>query len=106
MKLLVIDGNSIVNRAFYGIKLLTTKNGDYTNAIYGFLNILLRLKEMSQPDPILCEFWDDGIPDSVAIVPGTDGQKMSKSYHNTLPLSGTDKEVKKAVETLMGGLKP
>ena len=37
------------------------------------------------------------IPDSVATVPGTDGQKMSKSYHNTIPLSGTDKEVKKAI---------
>ena len=39
MRLLVIDGNSIANRAFYGIKLLTTKDGRYTNAIYGFLNI-------------------------------------------------------------------
>lgn len=56
MKLLVIDGNSIVNRAFYGIKLLTTKNGDYTNAIYGFLNILLRLQEMSQPDAVAVAF--------------------------------------------------
>ena len=37
MKILVLDGNSIVNRAFYGIKLLTNKNGEYTNAIYGFL---------------------------------------------------------------------
>ena len=35
MRLLVIDGNSIANRAFYGIKLLTTKDGRYTNAIYG-----------------------------------------------------------------------
>ena len=33
MTLLVLDGNSIINRAFYGIKLLTTKNGDYTNAV-------------------------------------------------------------------------
>ena len=45
MKLLVIDGNSIANRAFYGIKMLTTKNGQYTNAIYGFINILHRLEE-------------------------------------------------------------
>ena len=37
MRLLVIDGNSIANRAFYGIKLLTTKDGRYTNAIYGCL---------------------------------------------------------------------
>ena len=43
MRLLVIDGNSIANRAFFGIKLLTTKDGRYTNAIYGFLNILLSL---------------------------------------------------------------
>ena len=35
MKLLVLDGNSILNRAFYGIKLLTTKEGQFTNAIYG-----------------------------------------------------------------------
>ena len=41
LKLLVLDGNSIVNRAFYGIKLLTTKDGRFTNAIVGFMNILL-----------------------------------------------------------------
>lgn len=56
MKLLVIDGNSIVNRAFYGIKLLTTKNGDYTNAIYGFLNIMLKLKDICNPDAIAVAF--------------------------------------------------
>ncbi|MGN1201657.1 MAG: DNA polymerase I, partial [Eubacterium sp.] len=53
---LVIDGNSIVNRAFYGIKLLTTKNGEYTNAIYGFLTILLKLKEICNPDGIAVAF--------------------------------------------------
>ena len=42
-KFLIIDGNSIMNRAFYGIKLLTTKDGMYTNAIYGFLSILFKL---------------------------------------------------------------
>jgi len=52
LKLLVLDGNSIINRAFYGIKLLSTKSGIYTNAVYGFLNILLKLKEISQPDAI------------------------------------------------------
>ncbi|MGN1123404.1 MAG: hypothetical protein ACI4RR_03605, partial [Eubacterium sp.] len=52
MKLLVIDGNSIVNRAFYGIKLLTTKKGEYTNAIYGFLNILLKLRDICNPDAV------------------------------------------------------
>ena len=56
MKLLVIDGNSIINRAFYGIKLLTNKDGEPTNAIYGFLNILLKLKEMSNPDAVAVAF--------------------------------------------------
>lgn len=56
MKLLVLDGNSIVNRAFYGIKLLSTKNGYYTNAIYGFLNILLKLQEMCTPDAVTVAF--------------------------------------------------
>lgn len=56
MKLLVLDGNSIVNRAFYGIKLLTTKDGRYTNAIYGFLNILSRLLADEQPDEIAIAF--------------------------------------------------
>lgn len=56
MKLLVIDGNSIVNRAFYGIKLLTTKSGEYTNAIYGFLTIYLKLKDLCQPDAVAVAF--------------------------------------------------
>lgn len=50
MKLLAVDSNSILNRAFYGIKLLTTKDGHYTNAIYGFLNIVLKLLEEERPD--------------------------------------------------------
>ena len=41
MKLLAIDGNSILNRSFYGVKLLTTKDGFFTNALVGFLNICL-----------------------------------------------------------------
>lgn len=56
MKLLVLDGNSILNRAFYGIKLLSTKNGFYTNAIYGFLNILSKLKEETTPDAVAIAF--------------------------------------------------
>lgn len=56
MKLLVLDGNSIVNRAFYGIRLLTTKNGEYTNAIYGFLAILLKLKDICNPDAVAVAF--------------------------------------------------
>ena len=56
MKLLVIDSNSVLNRAFYGIKLLTTKDGQYTNGIYGFLNILLKIIDEVQPDAIACAF--------------------------------------------------
>ena len=43
MKLMVLDGNSIVNRAYYGIRPLTTRQGLYTNAIYGFITTLQRL---------------------------------------------------------------
>lgn len=56
MKLLAIDGNSIINRAFYGIKLLTTKDGQYTNAVYGFINILHRLEELENPDGVAVAF--------------------------------------------------
>ena len=57
MKLLALDGNSILNRAFYGIKLLTTKDGSkFTNGIYGFLNILLRLREEVNPDAVAIAF--------------------------------------------------
>ncbi len=56
MKLLVLDGNSIINRAFYGIRPLTTKDGVFTNGIYGFLNILLKLKEQTRPDGIAAAF--------------------------------------------------
>ncbi len=56
MKLLVLDGNSILNRAFYGIKLLTTKEGQFTNAIYGFLTMLEKLKSESAPDAVAIAF--------------------------------------------------
>ncbi len=58
-KLLLIDGNSIMNRAFYGImsnKMLTTENGKYTNALYGFLSILFKNLEEVKPDYILVAF--------------------------------------------------
>lgn len=56
MRLLVIDGNSIANRAFFGIKVLTTKDGRYTNAIFGFLNILLSLLRECEPDEVAVAF--------------------------------------------------
>ena len=56
MKLLVLDGNSILNRAFYGIKLLSTKNGEFTNGIYGFLTMLRRLLDETEPDAVAIAF--------------------------------------------------
>lgn len=56
MNFLVIDGNSIINRAFYGIRELTTKDGVHTNAIYGFMNIFLKLKEQTEPDAVAVAF--------------------------------------------------
>ena len=55
-KLLLIDGHSIMNRAFYAIPLLTNKDGQYTNAIYGFLNILFKLIEEENPTYIGVSF--------------------------------------------------
>lgn len=51
MRLLAVDGNSIVNRAFYGIRPLTTKDGQFTNAIYGFLTMLYKIKMKKIPMP-------------------------------------------------------
>ncbi|WP_316630286.1 DNA polymerase I [uncultured Ruminococcus sp.] len=56
MKLLVVDGNSILNRAFYGIKPLTTKDGQFTNAIYGFLTMFERMKSDVKPDAVAIAF--------------------------------------------------
>ena len=56
MKLLVLDGNSILNRAFYGIRLLTTKEGLFTNGIYGFLTMLQKLKNETNPDAVAIAF--------------------------------------------------
>lgn len=56
MKILAVDSNSILNRAFYGIKLLTTKDGQYTNAVYGFMNIILKMIEDQQPDAVCFAF--------------------------------------------------
>ena len=56
MKLLVIDGNSIINRAYYGIKLLSTKDGVYTNAVFGFLNMMKRFENMCSPDAVAVAF--------------------------------------------------
>lgn len=56
MNFLIIDGNSIVNRAFYGIKQLNAKDGHFTNALYGFMNILLSLTETYKPEAVAVAF--------------------------------------------------
>ena len=53
---LIIDGNSIINRAFYGIRILTTKDGTYTNAVYGFLNIYYMMLEKLNPTHVAVTF--------------------------------------------------
>ena len=56
MKLLAIDGNSILNRAFYGIRPLSNTRGVYTNAIFGFMNIYLKQVAEAKPDAIAVAF--------------------------------------------------
>lgn len=56
MKLLILDGNSIVNRAFYGIRQLNAPDGTPTNGIYGFLAILQKLLEGEKPDSVCVTF--------------------------------------------------
>ena len=56
MKLLILDGNSVINRAFYGIRALSTRDGLFTNGIYGFLNILQKVQSEEQPDAICVAF--------------------------------------------------
>ena len=55
-KILLIDGHSILNRAFYGLPELTNAEGLHTNAIYGFLNILFRIVEEEKPDYLTVAF--------------------------------------------------
>lgn len=55
-KFFIVDGNSIMNRAFYGIRLLTNKEGLYTNAIYGFLNIFFKNMDELKPDYVAVAF--------------------------------------------------
>ncbi|GFZ31682.1 DNA polymerase [Clostridium zeae] len=55
-RLLILDGNSLLNRAFYAIPLLSTNEGIYTNAVYGFTNMLIKMKEELKPDYIVSTF--------------------------------------------------
>ena len=56
MKLLILDGNSVINRAYFGVKPLTTREGLYTHAIFGFLNILERMVKEEKPDALCVSF--------------------------------------------------
>ncbi len=56
MKFLILDGNSILNRAFYGIRILTTKDGRFTNGIYGFMTTLTRLLDTVRPEAVAIAF--------------------------------------------------
>ncbi len=56
MRLLAVDGNSILNRAYYGIRPLTTKDGQFTHAIYGFLTMLEKIKADTTPDSVAIAF--------------------------------------------------
>ena len=56
MKLLILDGNSVINRAYFGVRPLTTRDGLYTHAIYGFLNILEKMEKEEQPDAVCVAF--------------------------------------------------
>ena len=55
-KLVLIDGHSILNRAFFGIPDLTNSEGLHTNAVYGFLNIMFKILEEEQPDYLTVAF--------------------------------------------------
>jgi DNA polymerase-1 len=70
-KMMILDGNSIVNRAFYGIRMLNAPDGTPTNGVYGFLAILQRLLEQEKPDG-LCVTFDVHAP--------TFRHEMSQAY--------------------------
>ena len=73
-KLMLIDGNSLVNRAYYGVRPLSAPDGTPTNAVFGFLNILQRLLDDEKPDA-LCVMFDRREP--------TFRHKHSKAYKAT-----------------------
>jgi len=73
-KLLLVDGNSIMNRAFFGIPILTNSEGEYTNAIYGFINIITRIMEEEKATNLVVSFDLKG---------PTFRTKMFKAYKGT-----------------------
>ena len=63
MKLMILDGNSIVNRAFYGVRMLNAPDGTPTNGVYGFLTILQRMLELETPEA-LCAILRNCLPET------------------------------------------
>ncbi len=93
-KLLLIDGLSILNRAFYAVPILTNKNGVYTNAVYGFLNIVTKIVEDEKPSHLLVCF-DLKAP--------TFRHKLYDEYKGTR--KGMPDELRPQVETIKDVLK-
>ncbi len=88
MKLMVLDGNSIVNRAFYGVRPLTTREGLHTNAVFGFINILQRFLDTENPDA-LCVAFDRREPTFRHLSdPGYKAKRhgMPEELHQQMPL--------------------
>ena len=56
MKLMILDGNSIINRAYYGVRMLNAPDGTPTNGVYGFLSIFRKLFETEKPDAVCVAF--------------------------------------------------
>ena len=88
-KLMVLDGNSIVNRAFYGVSQnLTTRAGQPTNAIFGFLNILNKLLEEGKPDACASPLTARPPPSAIWPTRGTrpPGKGMPEELASQMPL--------------------
>lgn len=86
MKLLLIDGHSILNRAYYGVPNLTSSKGVHTNAVYGFLNMMFSFLDTEKPGRLIVAF-DESAP--------TFRHKMYKDYKGNR--KGMDPELKEQV---------
>ena len=86
MKLMVLDGNSLVNRAFYGVgknQLLTTRQGLHTNAIYGFVTMLQKLLDDEKPNAV-CVTFDRREPTfRLRPIPGANRVKRPTSFYES-----------------------
>ena len=74
-KLVLIDGNSILNRAFYGVPDLTNREGLHTNAIYGFLNILFKILDEEEPSHLLVAFDEKAPTSAIKCTKNTKGKE-------------------------------